>query len=140
VTQKVPVDSTFAGGHPTAVWRLGGRWPTHRCMAWGGQGLPKLSLGPAMPYPSTLCGPATPETALWPFQGRSACRAGGLRPSSTPLDTPRRTPMTITGQDQTFIVLRLKSICGKFWRLHYGPRCSFSGEIKLGTKILIHSV
>jgi hypothetical protein len=46
-----------------------------------------------MPYPSTPCGRATPETAIRPFQGWPARRAGGLQPSSTPLDTPRRTPM-----------------------------------------------
>jgi hypothetical protein len=49
-------------------------------MARGGHGLPKVSLGPAMPYPSTPYGRATPETAL-------------QQPSSTPLDTPRHTPM-----------------------------------------------
>jgi hypothetical protein len=37
-------------------------------MARGGHGLPKLSLGPTMPYPSMPCGRATPETALQPFQ------------------------------------------------------------------------
>jgi hypothetical protein len=46
-----------------------------------------------MPYPSTPCGLTTPETALRPFLGWPGHRAGGLRPSSTPLDTPRRTPM-----------------------------------------------
>jgi hypothetical protein len=66
----------------------------HKRMAWGGHGLPKVSCGPAMPNPSTPCGRATSETASWLFQGWPACRAGGLRPSSTPLDTPRRTPMT----------------------------------------------
>jgi hypothetical protein len=32
------------------------------CMAWGGQGLCKVSFGPAMPESSTPCGPVTPET------------------------------------------------------------------------------
>jgi hypothetical protein len=40
----------------------------HERMAGGDHGLPKVSLGPAMPYPSTSCGWATPETALRPFQ------------------------------------------------------------------------
>jgi hypothetical protein len=35
----------------------------------GGHGLPKVALGPTMPYPSTPCGWAIPETILWPFQG-----------------------------------------------------------------------
>jgi hypothetical protein len=45
-------------------------------MARGIHGLPKVSPGPAMPDPSTPCGTG---------------RMGGLRPSSTPMDTPRRT-------------------------------------------------
>ena len=64
-------------------------------MARGGHGLPKVSPGPAMPDPSTPCGRATPETALRPFQGRVAHRAGGLRPSFTLLETPRRMPMCL---------------------------------------------
>jgi hypothetical protein len=63
----------------------------HGHMARGGHALPKVSFGPAMPYPSTPCGWDTRETALWSFQGWPAHRVGGLRPSSTPLDTPRRT-------------------------------------------------
>jgi hypothetical protein len=47
-----------------------------------------------MPDPSTPCGRATHETALWPFQGWLAHRAGGLRQSSTSMDTPCRTPMS----------------------------------------------
>jgi hypothetical protein len=61
----------------------------HRRMTRGGHGLPKVSPGPTMPEPSTPCGRATPETALWPVQGWPAHRAGGLQPSSTLLDTPR---------------------------------------------------
>ena len=38
-------------------------------MTRGGHGLPKVLLGPAMPYPSTLYGFATPETAFRAFQG-----------------------------------------------------------------------
>jgi hypothetical protein len=56
----------------------------HGRMARGGHGLPKVSPGPAQPDPYMPCG--------WP-----AYRAGGLRLSSTPLDTPRCTPMLING-------------------------------------------
>jgi hypothetical protein len=57
----------------------------HRRMAKGGHGLPNTS---------TPCGQAIPETAILgmahPQGGQSA---GSLRPSFTPLDTPRRMPM-----------------------------------------------
>jgi hypothetical protein len=56
----------------------------HGRMARDGHGLPIVSLGPAMPYPSTPYGRATPETASRLFHGWQ---------SSTPLDTPRRTLM-----------------------------------------------
>jgi hypothetical protein len=55
----------------------------HGHMARGGYGLPKVSLRPVMPYRSTACGRAIPETALQPFQGwparRVACQQGGQR-------------------------------------------------------------
>jgi hypothetical protein len=44
----------------------------HGCMIRGR--LPKVSFGPAMPYPSTPCEQATLETGLQPFQGWPACR------------------------------------------------------------------
>jgi hypothetical protein len=62
-------------------------------MGGPGHGLLEVSPGPAMLYPSTHYGRATPEAALWPFQGWPTHRIGCLRPSSTPLDTPRRAPM-----------------------------------------------
>jgi len=43
-------------------------WEHHR-MAKGGHGLPQVSPRPAMPYLSTPRRQATPETALWLFQG-----------------------------------------------------------------------
>jgi hypothetical protein len=51
----------------------------HGRMARGGHGLPKVSVGPAMPYPSMPCGQATPEMSLRLFQGGppiglAACR------------------------------------------------------------------
>jgi hypothetical protein len=60
-------------------------------MARGMHGLPKVSPGPAMPYLSTPCRRATAKTAFCLFIGWPACRAGGLRLSPTPLDTPRHT-------------------------------------------------
>jgi hypothetical protein len=69
---------------------------SHGLMGRGDHGLPKVSPGPTMPYPSMPCGRASPETAISAlrlFQLWPACRAGGLRPSPTPLDTPRRAPM-----------------------------------------------
>jgi hypothetical protein len=68
----------------------------HGRMARGGHGLPKVSSGPTMPDPSTPCGQAIPELNLRPFQGWPARSAIGQCPSSTPLDTPRRTPMLAT--------------------------------------------
>jgi hypothetical protein len=65
------------------------------CMARGVHGLPKVSRGPAMPNPSMPCQQATPKTALQPFLGWPARRAGGLRQSSTPLDTQRRTGLVL---------------------------------------------
>jgi hypothetical protein len=62
-------------------------------MARGGHGLPKVLLGPAMPYPSTLCGWATPETAFQAFQRRYARTVGSLWPYSIPLDTTFRLPV-----------------------------------------------
>jgi hypothetical protein len=63
----------------------------HKRMARGGHGLPQVLPRPAMPYPFTSCGWATPETAV-----STGCRVGGLRSSSTLLDTPSRTPMFYT--------------------------------------------
>jgi hypothetical protein len=64
-------------------------------MARGGQGLPKVSSGLAMPDHSMPCGRATLETALRLFQAWPANREGGLQLSSTLLDTPRRMPMSV---------------------------------------------
>jgi hypothetical protein len=63
-------------------------WAEHEHMAKGGHGLPKVSLRPTMPDPSTPCRRAMPETAL--------PRVGGLQPSFTPLDTPPLTPLLPT--------------------------------------------
>jgi hypothetical protein len=67
----------------------------HGCMSKGGHGLPKVSSRPTLSYLSTPCGHATPETALWSFQGRLAHRAGRLRPFSIPLDTLRLCMSTV---------------------------------------------
>jgi hypothetical protein len=63
-------------------------------MARGSHELSKVSPWPAMLDPSTPFGRATPKMALQPFQGWPSRRTDGLRPSSTLLDTPRRTPIT----------------------------------------------
>jgi hypothetical protein len=59
-----------------SVWILpNGVGAAHKRMARGGQELPKVSSGPAMPYPLTPCRRATPETASWvahPQSGRPA--------------------------------------------------------------------
>jgi hypothetical protein len=66
----------------------------HGQMVRGGCGLPKVSPAPAMLNLSKPCGQATSETNLQPFQEWLTHRAGSLRPSSTPLDTPHRMPMS----------------------------------------------
>jgi hypothetical protein len=75
-----------------AVVQFGCGIPQGR-VAGGGHGLLKVSLGLAMPYPSTSCGWTTPETDSRPFRGWPALRAGHLRPFATPLDTSRCAPM-----------------------------------------------
>jgi hypothetical protein len=80
-------------GYPISCGPITNDIGVHMHMARGGHGLPKVSPGPAMPYPSTPWGRATPEMNLRLFLGWLTRRASGLRPSSTPLDTPRRTPM-----------------------------------------------
>jgi hypothetical protein len=62
-----------------------------------GQGLPRVSPRPAMPYPSKPCGRATPVAALRSFQRWPVYRARSLRlrASSTFLDTPRGTPKSV---------------------------------------------
>jgi hypothetical protein len=68
-------------------------------MARGIHGLPKVSPRPAMPDPSMPCRRATPETALCPFWVWPTRRTGSLRPSSIPLDTPRRTGLVNSFSD-----------------------------------------
>jgi hypothetical protein len=79
-------ESRSWGNGESMRWRV----EEHGRIVMGGHGLLKLSLGPAMPYPSTPCRRAT----SWLFEGWPACRAGDLRPSSNPLNTPCRTPMS----------------------------------------------
>jgi hypothetical protein len=80
---------------------------SHGRMARGGHGLPKVSLGPVMPDPSTPCGRPTPETALQQFLGWPTRKAGGLQPSSTPSDTSCRTPKALIG---TLTLVKLPSM------------------------------
>jgi hypothetical protein len=70
----------------------------------GIHGLPKVSPRLTMPNPSTPCGRATPQTALRLFGGWPARRAGGLRPSSSSLDTPSRTGLA-ANERHAFIFL-----------------------------------
>jgi hypothetical protein len=70
----------------------------HGRMEMDGHGLPKVSPGLALPYPSMPCGRTTPEVALRLFQGWPTHRASGLQPSSIPLNTPRCMPMAMTQQ------------------------------------------
>jgi hypothetical protein len=51
-------------------------------------GLPKVLLGPAMPYPSTPSGKANSKTALQPFQEWSALKAGSLQSLFNPIGHP----------------------------------------------------
>jgi hypothetical protein len=61
-TQRAPIAPTVT--HIVCI-----TWLQHRLMAWGGHGLPKVSPGPAIPYPSTPCGQTTPKTSLQLPQG-----------------------------------------------------------------------
>jgi hypothetical protein len=71
----------------------------HRHMERGGHGLPKVLPQPAMLDLSMPCRQAALETALWQFQEwpTHGTGAGGLQPSTTPLDNPNRTPMAFLG-------------------------------------------
>jgi hypothetical protein len=83
----------------------------HRHMARDGHGLPKVLFRPVMPYLSMPCRWATCETALLHFQGWPACKAGGLGPSSNPLDTPLRTPMkSVITWGQPDVIFRISRI------------------------------
>jgi hypothetical protein len=62
-------------------------------MARGGHGVSKISLGPAMLYPFMPCGRPPLKWTYGHFRSGCPCRAGGLRPSSTLLDTPYCTPL-----------------------------------------------
>jgi hypothetical protein len=67
-------------------WAYGKGWP------WTPQSFTRARYARPFTCPSP-CGRTTPEMALRPFQGWPARRAGGLWPSSTPLDTPRHMPL-----------------------------------------------
>jgi hypothetical protein len=63
---------------------------------WQGVAIESLSMARAhhaLPFYTLQAG--HPVTASWPFQGWPAQKAGALRPSSTHLDTPRRTPLVL---------------------------------------------
>jgi hypothetical protein len=66
----------------------------HGRMTRSSHGLPKVSLGPAMPYPSMPCR-RPPPNGFMAVLGVATCRAGGLRSSSPLLDAPCRTPLAL---------------------------------------------
>jgi hypothetical protein len=104
--------------------------PIDGCMAWGGHGLLKVSPGLAMPDPSTPCGRAIPETALWPFQGwpeavfypvgyPASSAYGPLRPN-------------IEGEEQNFYVLQVETLGNQDDRndsIYYYEKCNFHSQI-----------
>jgi hypothetical protein len=87
--------------------------------------LPKFHLDPPCPLPNpfTPCGQATPETAFQPFQGWPACRASGLWPSSTPLDTPRCMPLLRGYWITSYLYKRLTFFVLCLFRPESVPRC-----------------
>jgi hypothetical protein len=94
-------------------------WADGKGMAYG---LHKVSLGAAMPCP---CRRATPKTTSRLFQGLSAHRAGNLRPSSTFLDTPCRTPLDKTSDEKN----RSETDSGS---IHYSSRIKGNMGIRAG--------
>jgi hypothetical protein len=81
-SQEVRSESNFAlvQSAPSPLESTG---EDHRRMARGDHGLPNVSAGHAILYPSTPCERATPETASWLFQGWPAavfCPFGHTRP------------------------------------------------------------
>jgi hypothetical protein len=120
----VPGAAASRGGSPRGGRRREATPAAHRRMERGGHGLPKVSLGPAMPDPSMPCWRATPETALRPFQGWPARRTGGLRLSSTPMDTLCRTPMQPPKTEAEEAWLQgQRTPWGSPGLAHYGLKC-----------------
>jgi hypothetical protein len=91
-------------------------------MARGGHGLPKELLGPAMPYPCTLCHWATPETAFWEFQRWPARRVGGLRPSSTEETYYHSEPQSLLNTVHLSAFKKFDAVCGTG---QFISRCNF---------------
>jgi hypothetical protein len=97
-------------------------------MRRGGPRLPKVSPRPAMPYPSTPCGQATPKTAFSSFRGWPAASP---RPSFSLMDTPGGTPMNATAVyrlvfDKDFVARPgfrdvFFRIVGFFWVIGFSP-------------------
>jgi hypothetical protein len=117
------------GGRPAAVFfPLGYPFP-YGTVARGGHGLPKLLLGPAMPYPSTPCGQ---PSLKWPY---SHFR-GGLWPFSTPLDSLRRSPLHLLNFVVRFISILKNSttVCFDFLVVYVcDSNLTFGQYIKSGT-------
>jgi hypothetical protein len=88
---------------------------------------------PAMPYPSMPGGRAIPETGLRPFQGWPTHRAGYPGPSSTLLDTTRRTPMLLSPSQE--VVSSLQSPDGDASSMSFPDSVSTVPDI-VATQIL----
>jgi hypothetical protein len=97
-------------------------------MTRGGHELPKVSPGPAKPDPFTSCRQDTPKTALRPFLGWPACRAGSLQSSSTLLDTPRRTPMGLISSWKILFLFQFSIILQETGITPELVRCVFRRE------------
>jgi hypothetical protein len=106
-------------------------------MASGIHGLPKVLPGLAMSDPSMFCGWATPNTALRPFLKWPGHRAGGLHPSSTPLDTPRCTGLDETVCNVTIFERKILTLRIRIHR-HFRARRPALGWPVLGRSPWVH--
>jgi hypothetical protein len=86
-----------------SVFLKNGCQEKHRHMAWAGPGLPKVSSGPAMPYPSSPYGRATLETAHGRFKGGLPIRLAA-RDHLLPLWTPHAARLCQEKQNGKYLV------------------------------------
>jgi hypothetical protein len=77
----------------------------HGRMLMDGHGLPKVSLGPAVPY-RFLLSRWPPLKQPYSLSGMVTLRTSGLWPSSTPLDTRSRTSLLHTDCEQESLLIR----------------------------------
>jgi hypothetical protein len=74
-------------------FRNGSQNSSHGRMGKSGHGLPKVSPGPAMPYPSVPCVRPPLKQSPGHFRGGSTAGRTACGHLLAPLDTPRRTPL-----------------------------------------------